>query len=700
MKNLVIYFLIYLICFVSVNIYGQSGESKTSPLIRQLSDQTKLGLSQIGSKILGSKETQLNLTEMTHGHAGYYLRYDMMYLDVPVYKCVTTLILKDDLLLNDVISSNIDTKGLNNSNHINYSSSQAKTILNSNVSNTETALYRGKYWIKLESNWVIGYRYMASNNDTDGYSFYWIDAESGVIYIEKGKEFRKATLSHDNTSILNVNSLEEIKKEENHLSEVLIRPHQDIFARIFKRYPMVGEEDVIVTDDIDNKGNLAGDSPLKYSENGVNDLKPNSSDNFIYSHVNQKENYSKAYAWIRMKQLFGTEFPVRMNVLYGNNNLVGFDKFDLIIKFGGSVGFYRPYAMDEFWIAFAGEDYLNQTKFVNGSDAVGAPPYSGYIDYLAQVRLNKLGIDSVCNYWGGITPGVKSLTTASQIPCLIENAPLATQTRNAISTLLAQIHLDETNLGEEVVEKIMTDIFASNPSVFKEDNPYDFIKYMWQTAKLLHKNNSLSISQLCSFKAKINSYFASCTESNVFRVTDNLIDLYISDDVNDTGNQPNQSNSPEWLSPSILNRQSPDASFMNENVISNTENTLYIEIKNTGCDSLADATLMVYYSLSETGLAWDESWIEKIIRVGNNEVLGGTKIAEVKLPAIGTQALRIPITWTPPDLNALNLNSTKINILARIISPVDLMYKTEVIDIRSNVRENNNIAWKVLNLTK
>ncbi len=205
---------------------------------------------------------------------------------------------------------------------------------------------------------------------------------------------------------------------------------------------------------------------------------------------------------------------------------------------------------------------------------------------------------------------------------------------------------------------------------------------------------------LCQIKSIINDHYKCINPSTLRPKLDDIVDYYIADDTTDNGAEPNTSNTSEWESPSIINRQIPDGINENQSAISNDQNTLYVEVRNNGCDSLSDAVLQVYYSLSQTGLTWDDAWVENTITVGNNNIIVGNKIAEVAIPSVSTQSVRIPITWTPPDIESLNLPNTKINILARIVSAVDFMHEVEAKDIRINVRNNNNVAWTVLQLVK
>jgi hypothetical protein len=262
------------------------------------------------------------------------------------------------------------------------------------------------------------------------------------------------------------------------------------------------------------------------------------------------------------------------------------------------------------------------------------------------------------------------------------------------ATLLMRIHTDVINdydVSMDLAFKSMKKFIKTDGQVQAAEKLYSLIK---------EPDFGLNQTQICAIRTIITDHYKCLNPSTLRPKLDDIADYYIADDTSDNGTEPNPSNTSEWESPAIINRQNNDGLFENQAAVANVENTLYIEIANKGCDTLTDAVLQVYYALSQTGLTWDDAWVENVITVGSSTIMAGDKIAEIAIPSITSQFIRIPITWTPPDIESLNVPNTKINILARIVSADDVMSEVEVKDVRTNVRNNNNVGWKVLNLVK
>ncbi len=262
------------------------------------------------------------------------------------------------------------------------------------------------------------------------------------------------------------------------------------------------------------------------------------------------------------------------------------------------------------------------------------------------------------------------------------------------STLLMKIHTDvinDYNISIAMAFESMEIFIESDGQVQAAEKLYSLIK---------EPDFGLNQTQICAIRTIITDHYKCLNPSSLRPKLDDIADYYIADDTSDNGTEPNPSNTSEWESPAIINRQNNDGLFENQAAVANVENTLYVEITNKGCDTLTDAVLQVYYALSETGLSWADAWVENVITVGSSTIMAGDKIAEIAIPSITSQYIRIPITWTPPDIESLNVPNSKINILARIVSADDVMSEVEVKDVRTNVRNNNNVGWKVLNLVK
>ena len=135
-------------------------------------------------------------------------------------------------------------------------------------------------------------------------------------------------------------------------------------------------------------------------------------------------------------------------------------------------------------------------------------------------------------------------------------------------------------------------------------------------------------------------------------------DLYIRDDLNDTGAEPNPTSDPMWISPDIWVRNDPmpgwnprpyqsasppawvDATHFNPDYrspLSGKPNYVYVRIRNKGGASNGTERLRFYWASASTGLSWPTSFNDNM-QAG---VLFGSEITKVrKNAATATQAER------------------------------------------------------------
>lgn len=194
-------------------------------------------------------------------------------------------------------------------------------------------------------------------------------------------------------------------------------------------------------------------------------------------------------------------------------------------------------------------------------------------------------------------------------------------------------------------------------------------------------------------------------------------DLYIADSNEDLGNEPNTETPPAiYLSPEIWVRTTQDGigadgryleednPLRHENPEAGQTNYIYVRIRNIGCETVqaGESSLRVYYSKASTGLQWPVHW--------NNYMNAGLTYGdEVTQPPNTTGAISIPqlgpgeqyvaeIPWTNvPDPADFSEVSSHFCLLARLESTVDPMV-LETTSVGANTRNNNNIAWKNLEI--
>ncbi|HXJ59690.1 MAG TPA: HYR domain-containing protein [Verrucomicrobiae bacterium] len=166
-------------------------------------------------------------------------------------------------------------------------------------------------------------------------------------------------------------------------------------------------------------------------------------------------------------------------------------------------------------------------------------------------------------------------------------------------------------------------------------------------------------------------------------------DLYVEDTpynyngAPDLGREPdpNMTGQPMWMSRSIWVHQDytqPLGTFQtHQNPRYGQTNCIMVNVGNRGGAIVNNAQLKVYVANASLGLAWPSGW---------------TLIGTYTLPAIDPGAYHIAqVLWVPQGPGHYCL-------LARIVSDEDPMAVAENASISANVRANNNLAWRNVNV--
>lgn len=428
-------------------------------------------------------------------------------------------------------------------------------------------------------------------------------------------------------------------------------------------------------------------SPIKYDD--CNDLPwktnvPNTNPDygtFNFDPLTERQSYAKVFGWYTLMDLNGGN-AIQFDVT-NTTNIFGWDSFreKLLIGISNSG---NAVAHERFFYAHA----LIDKEF---GGIYSGLAYNGIEDFLAMEKLGRP--HGQCNFYA-LQNFILNTNTIG-INC---SPGLDPQPRNFFSTYL-------TRCSEEIgVDKVKTIAKEMVANIVFQTQLNDFqlsIKNLYLTAAMMYEDNrkaGIDINDLCGIKNVLNTYFSDCINSTELYLSE---DLYIQDDSLDIGIEPNLSNLEEWNSPSIINRYLPDSGLENQEVKANQQNTLYINVKKLGCDTIKDARLEVYFSLPQTGLSWDDAWKEKYLNFETNTILAGNKIGDVSIDsAFINNELRIPITYLAPSIKDFNIGKGTIHILARIVSEKDKMNADEIENLRINVRKNNNITWKVLTINE
>lgn len=198
-------------------------------------------------------------------------------------------------------------------------------------------------------------------------------------------------------------------------------------------------------------------------------------------------------------------------------------------------------------------------------------------------------------------------------------------------------------------------------------------------------------------------------ECNCPQSTTNNVDLYIKDNtyvmqhIRDRGEEPNIDPGPIWESGDIWVRNQADGFTNDTNEDAEYSTTVpvyvYVRVRNRGCQSsTGNETLSLHWSKGATPLTWPSYWDGTT----TGYTLMGDLISTQNIPVIDAQSSTImEYQWFPPDpdnYTGNNPDPEHFCLLARQISSNDPMTFPEVSDVEDNVKDNNNIAWKNINV--
>jgi hypothetical protein len=158
-------------------------------------------------------------------------------------------------------------------------------------------------------------------------------------------------------------------------------------------------------------------------------------------------------------------------------------------------------------------------------------------------------------------------------------------------------------------------------------------------------------------------------------------DTWMKDALEDSGAEPDPAlaDAPMWKSPSIWVRHEkapPDAwQHAHQNPIIDVVNYVYVEL-NHGVEA-ATGRLELYVADASTNLEWDADWVPLTSQ-------------DVE-PALAGRTHSVEFEWTPKHAGHYCL-------LARWSSDTDPMTGPEGPEIEPNVRGNNNLVWRNVNV--
>jgi hypothetical protein len=181
-------------------------------------------------------------------------------------------------------------------------------------------------------------------------------------------------------------------------------------------------------------------------------------------------------------------------------------------------------------------------------------------------------------------------------------------------------------------------------------------------------------------------------------------DLWMQDNADDTGIEPDPSANPMWISDDIWVRNAPDGLTNQDHQNPNGEqvNYVYVRVRNRGCSGAASqsGTLKLYWAKASSALSWPAPWDGSITVPA---LMGGSIGSQgVTVSGGGIQIVEFP--WTPPDPSAyasFGADQAHFCLLARIetsaMAPFG-MTSAETANLYANVQSNNNIVWKNISI--
>lgn len=185
-------------------------------------------------------------------------------------------------------------------------------------------------------------------------------------------------------------------------------------------------------------------------------------------------------------------------------------------------------------------------------------------------------------------------------------------------------------------------------------------------------------------------------------------DLWMQDTPADRGDEPNTQSNAVWRSTDIWVRHMSDGfdHQQHQNPVyrsmGNQRNYVYVRVRCDGCSGTEQGTLKLYWAKASSGLSWPTPWDGSV----TSPVLMGDMIGSQSTGSVQAGDHEVfEFEWTPPDpANYAGIGGDKGHfcLLARIEtssnSPYGMTFP-EGSNLSENVRKNNNIVWKNVEIT-
>lgn len=180
-------------------------------------------------------------------------------------------------------------------------------------------------------------------------------------------------------------------------------------------------------------------------------------------------------------------------------------------------------------------------------------------------------------------------------------------------------------------------------------------------------------------------------------------DLWCQDSADDDGSEPDPSAGPMYRSDDIWVRRSNDGLMNNDHqnpayLGPGTYNFVYVRVRNRGCPSAGaqSGTLRLYWAKASPSLSWPVPWDGSVTA----PALMGGQIGSQAVSVTGGDDEIYTFQWpvpNPADYAGIGADQGHFCLLARIETSATAPYGMtfpETSSLHTNVRNNNNIAWK------
>jgi hypothetical protein len=180
-------------------------------------------------------------------------------------------------------------------------------------------------------------------------------------------------------------------------------------------------------------------------------------------------------------------------------------------------------------------------------------------------------------------------------------------------------------------------------------------------------------------------------------------DPWSQDMPDDVGDEPNTISSTMWQSDDIWVRNQNDGVTNQEHqnpefrTSGSPTSFVYVRIRNAGCSPAPPATVKLYWAKASTGLSWPSPWDGTVTTPAQMGNPIGTQTTTT-IPGGGFTILAFP--WSPPNpaaYAAFGADRSHFCLLSRIETSSTApfgMASPETSDLNENVRNNDNIVWK------